>query len=317
MKKHILTLLVLGIQMSLYKNVAQTNLVFNPGFESYTACPAGGGYDIQNANGWNHARGSCDYFNTCATSAVQQVPFNYFGYQMPANGNAYAGIVNYSSNFFYREIIIGQLTAPLVIGQKYFCSYKTSRADNNSNSVNGFSVNKAGFKLSKFTYTNVPINNSATYFNSSVITDTVNWTRIASSFVADSAYQYIMIGNFFNDINTTIVADGNGSSSYYYIDDVCLSTDSTLCTLSTGINTKETVGLLIYPNPASDYIYIKQPFEDFILSYSIFNNDGSLIIENTPLTSGKIEIKLLPSGFYVIKITTVDSYYYEKFVINR
>jgi hypothetical protein len=41
-----------------------------------------------------------------------------------------------------------------------------------------------------------------------------------------SAFEYIIIGNFFNDAATSLVSgSGCTNGAYYYCDDVCISTD--------------------------------------------------------------------------------------------
>ena len=68
--------------------------------------------------------------------------------------------------------------------------------------------NKLGAKFStvSYSYSNpIQINNFAHVYSDSVIKDTTSWTLIKGEFTADSAYQYISIGNFFDDINTDTI----------------------------------------------------------------------------------------------------------------
>ncbi len=192
------------------KTFAQQNLVPNPSFEEYTVCPTGSG-QIYFAKEWSAFRGSPDYFNSCSpTSSYYSVPSNALGYQQAASGNAYVGIICFVSSVFGREIIANSLIAPLSVGQKYFITFNVSKA--NDASVVGYSINKIGAKFSTVIHTNVNINNKAHVYTNSVVSDTLNWTKITGSFVADSAYKYIMIGNFFDDANTTVV---NNSPSFW------------------------------------------------------------------------------------------------------
>ncbi len=243
----------LVIQFSAF---SQTNLVINPSFESYTACPNGLG-EVIKTFGWDTCKGSADYFNICGGISAVQTPKNLFGSQYPANGNSYCGFICYDNGGLYREILVGQLTSSLVISQKYYISFKLNRAD--SNYFAGYSINKIGAKFSVTKQSNVPINNNAHFFTTTVITDTVNWTRISGSFVADSAYKFIMLGNFFDDTNTIVINDGVGPYAYYYIDDVCISTDSLF---SINYNTYVSPAFLesnfgFYPNPANDFLFLK------------------------------------------------------------
>jgi len=59
----------------------QINLVPNPSFESYTACPNNAA-TISFATGWLNFGQTPDYFNSCANSTASFVGVlsNYFGY---------------------------------------------------------------------------------------------------------------------------------------------------------------------------------------------------------------------------------------------
>ena len=241
---------------------AQINLVPNPSFELYDTCPNTAS-QISYAIGWSSFRGSPDYLNTCAT-VWATIPNNQFGYQEPASGNAYSGIWGYASWQFYREIMGIQLTFPLIIGQKYYVSFETVLANNGYGSCANDKIG-ARFSTIPFSYTHpVPIDNSAQIYSSSIITDTLNWTRIKGSFISDSVYSFIMLGNFFDDAHTdtTQMWGQSNCDSYYMIENVCVSTDSTYSynytwATSVGIieNTDQS-NIIVYPNPVSDYINI-------------------------------------------------------------
>jgi hypothetical protein len=59
-------------------------------------------------------------------------------------------------------------------------------------------------------------------YSPTVITDTVGWTLVSGTFVADSAYRYVVLGNFFENALTDTVAipPGGAETIYYFIDDV-------------------------------------------------------------------------------------------------
>lgn len=303
MVKNIL-ILVLAIA---FKINAQVNLVVNPSFETHTLCPSNTGADMDKAIGWDTCRSTADYFHACGTNSFSQIPKNYFGKQYPAQGDAYCGLYTHTQgNFgFYREIIVGQLSVSLTVSQKYFVSLKVNRADGQF--VVGYSTNKMGVKFSKVKQSYVPINNSAHYYSNALITDTVNWTRLFGSFVADSAYKYVMIGNFFDDANTTLVNYGNGNIAYYYIDEICVSTDSAFTKNYVTVGLPElnhnNENLIFYPNPAH---------ENFTLSNSnnheikIFNSYGIIIepIIEIKNKSYNINCSHWPSGLYFVEVNS-------------
>jgi len=270
----------------------------------YSLCPGNGG-EVFKASPWDCYRNSPDYFNSCATTWAFQTPKNYFGYQKAAQGNSYCGFIAYFNGGFDREIIGVQLTNSLVISQKYYISFKINRAD--SNFLTGYSVNKIGIRMATIKPSSVTINNSAQFFTNNIISDTLNWTKIFGSFVADSAYKHLMVGNFFDDGNTTIVNDGNGPYSYYFIDDVCLSTDSVFSqNYNTGI--KENINedsFTVFPNPSDKFINLKG---GLTLPATILNSQGEIIdsindIKNADL----IDCSAWPNGMYflITKIKTI------------
>jgi hypothetical protein len=275
-------------------------LVLNPSFESYTACPIAMGVEINKVIGWDSSRASPDYFNSCSSVSYVQTPRNFFGYQKPASGNAYCGFWSYDPSAFYREVLIGQLSSSLTINQKYFVSFKVSRGD--SNFVTGYSCNKLGAKFTKVKQGNVSINNSSHYYTNLVITDTLGWTKLFGGFIADSAYKYIMIGNFFDDSNIITNNDFSGSGAYYYIDDVCLSTDSTFAyNYVTNVQdiTNELNNLFIYPNPASEVIIASWIINDL----KVFDVHGKEYKYSHKIKNFEthIDCSNWPNGIYFLK----------------
>lgn len=298
MKKILILVLAIALKIN-----AQVNLVMNPSFETHSLCPSNTGADVDKAIGWDTCRSTADYFHTCGTNSFSQIPKNYFGKQYPAHGNAYSGFCTFHQSYFYRELIIGQLSSALSVSQKYFISFKVSRAD--SNFIIGYSSNKMGVKFTKVKQNYVQVNNSAHFYSNNVINDSVNWTKLFGSFLADSAYQYIMIGNFFDDANTTLVNDGNGVAAYYYIDEVCVSTDSAFTKNYVTVGFPELNhnidNLIFYPNPAH---------ENFTLSnfnnheIKIFNSYGIIIEPTIEIKSNSYNINCShwPSGLYFVEV---------------
>ncbi|MBL7927362.1 MAG: T9SS type A sorting domain-containing protein [Bacteroidia bacterium] len=214
---------------------AQLNLVPNPSFEDTVSCPTSA-FEISKADNWYSCRSTPDYFNICCNlySGIVGVPNNVLGYQFPRTGNAYAGLIPYDINGLLGWEYIGTtLLTPTIIGQKYFVTFYISLADNTL-----FAINKFGIKLTMTPYSfnnPYPVNNSSLIYSDSIIIDTTGWSKIQLSFVADSNYQYLMLGNFF-DYSLTDTVGSNRTFAYYYFDDICMSTDSVYCDNYTGLN---------------------------------------------------------------------------------
>lgn len=278
------------------------NLVLNPSFEDTVMCPDFPQPTINYALYWSSYGGTSDYFNSCAS--LFGVPSNFAGYQAPHTGSAYAGLLTWYVNAGspIREYMGIQFTTPLLIGAKYFVSFFISNADSitYNSSSNNFGVR---FSTVPFSYTNFPaLNNSSHMQSPTVITDKINWTYISGSFVADSAYQYLILGNFYDDANTVIdsVPPYSGTGSYYYIDDVCVSADSIYNATWTGINDTEVeYGTVIFPNPAASCFsfYNKTGFENMMMIDLLGN-----VIKTVELNVGlnQIDVSENAAGIYLL-----------------
>jgi hypothetical protein len=313
----------------------QTNLVPNPSFEDTVgACvnaqsgPSITQDEVKKAKFWKNFSMSTDYFNACSPSSPfgVSVPVNIFGYQPAASGVAYCGMVvchDTTSLSNVRETFGAPLTQTLSIGQKYFVSIKVVRAD----LTTGYcaACNKIGVKFATFdanygAIQNNPLaNNIAHIYTNSLITDSISWTRIKGSFIADSNYKFIIIGNFFKD-NQTIYQPCTTSNQmgYYYVDDVCVSTDSLLCSnFTTDINEKQLVYFLLFPNPTSGNISIKLFNQAKVARLNIFDNLGKTIFAKTNLDSDEIDLHNISDGLYFIEIVSDGRIYYDKIVVRH
>jgi hypothetical protein len=229
-------LLLLLMLCTYFPLKAQMNLVPNSSFEDVAFCPNGLG-QINLANYWNNHGITPDLFCQCSPSGVN-VPDNVLNYQFANSNYCMAGLITFirangPSGPDAREYIGSELIQPLVIGTKYYFSCYINYAFNQTNNV---ASNKFGMKLLTNildTSANIILtDNEPMVFSDSIITDTLSWVKIQGSFLADSAYVYIALGNFFVDNQTDTTSFGPFPypyQSYYFLDDICLSTDSAYC----------------------------------------------------------------------------------------
>ena len=94
-------------------------------------------------------------------------------------------------------------------------------------------------------------------FHPWLITDTVNWTLVSGSFVADSAYQYVMVGNHFDNANTDTMhfaALNWTAKAHTLIDNVCVSPNPKGCPQALGVSEPALEAVVLFPNPASTEI---------------------------------------------------------------
>lgn len=203
-----------------YCGSAQPNLVPNPSFEQYTQCPTSIS-NITQATGWySYTLTTPDYYN--CTSLNTGIPRNFSGYQYPASGNGYAGIISFQGGTGDRREYITTEIPPLAPGTEYSVAMSINLGNISSYAINDISVFfiKDGPKT-LVNSTSVIVTPHVTYTNYGVIKDTANWIRIKNNFIADSAYTHFVIGSFgsLTSIDIDTVAQ-LGSYAYYNIDSV-------------------------------------------------------------------------------------------------
>ncbi|MBX7129803.1 MAG: T9SS type A sorting domain-containing protein [Flavobacteriales bacterium] len=223
------------------------NLVPNGGFEELNDCPNNGGQLQKTTHWFRGGVSSPDLFNICDGMDTCGVPRNIFGYQFPASGDGYCGMWAFSNaslpGYGTHEIIGVRLSLPLTPGQTYWASFRISWTSSfpSPEIRTRYATDKMGVLMRMDSVFEVwdwqPWPDHAHIFTEAVISDSLGWTQISGQFNADSAYSFLYLGNFFGDDQTEAILvdpDGNTDISYYYVDDVCLSTDPLDCDIHIG-----------------------------------------------------------------------------------
>ncbi|MFN4247648.1 MAG: T9SS type A sorting domain-containing protein [Flavipsychrobacter sp.] len=233
--KKLITLIVFLFAIN---TVFAQNMVPNGSFESYTTCPTTYGA-IANSTGWGQYIASPDYFNSCAGTALTSTPNNNWGWQVPASGNAYAGIVVFP-NQTTREAL-GRNIVPLTVGVRYEVSMSVSLANYAKYGIDGLGAHFILNSTTAGSYTTAAtIIPQVSYSGYGPISDTASWVRLVGAFVADSAYNYIAITGWgpYSSFDVDTVNPAGTFYAYYYIDSVVvrpitgiinLYADSVLC----------------------------------------------------------------------------------------
>lgn len=282
------------------------NLVLNPSFEDSVSCPLGPD-DMNTCAQWSSYKGSPDYYYA---GCPMSVPDNWGGHQFAASGNAYCGVATYVSvSPNYREFVGSMLSSPLIVGTKYYISIKIALSIDEAVAGNCAS-NKMGAMFSTNSYDIInpsPITNNPPIYTDSIITDSTNWTMIFGSFIADSAYSHIILGNFFDDNHTSTIhiASGFFEAVYYFLDDICVSTDSVYAYdyIYTGIETKESLGeIKVYPNPSTNLLNISSPNNEQ-LKICLYDTSSKNIFEQNFTKTTSINIEHLAKGIYFFSIS--------------
>lgn len=292
------------------------NLVPNWSFEEYEECPD---YisQIERSTGWMSFKLTPDYFNSCADPGLIGVPSNFMtSGQLALHGNAYSGFHQFLFPQGHRELIGIELTDPLEVGQTYYLSFYVNRGvPNNSNCW----ANKIGAQLTMQAYSDwplevaMPISNAPHVYTDIMVTDTLNWTKIEGYFTADSAYNYLAIGNHFSldSISTACYDEYPSYKAYYFVDCVCLSLDAELCPECDKVTslkddlTNNDIAVSVFPNPFKDYVNVRfkegKGVHKFI---RLFGSDGRLIAEESTIDNYALfdGIEHLPKGLYFLVV---------------
>lgn len=305
-------LLLLFFSYSFFSSFSQ-NLVSNSSFEYFSGCPLGMQCKIDSAIGWSSFSYSPDYFHACAST----VPQNSIGYQNAATGNGYAGLFCYGNLSNAREYIGQKLISPLIAGKSYTVSFKTSLSE--SYEANCY-INRLGVLFSTTSYSLAPCShnpfllppNYAHIYSTDFLSDTANWVVIENSFIADSAYQYLIIGNFFDDNNTIyfIIDTTKVCDAYYFVDDISVIADT-----ADKIDEYDLMNQIrVVPNPADNAIKITGELGNEY-SLSIFDITGNLLAFN--FNNKTIDTKAISNGIYFLKIVSNSYTVIKKVVITH
>ncbi len=281
------------------------NIVPNANFAAHTQCP-----DfldsIQKCSGWTRpTEGSSDYFNACndtmtATHYLLSVPTNFAGSQSSAS-NAYTGIITYASTIEDQKEYITTTIPALEATARYKVTVVVSLADRSQYATNGLGVffYKEAKPDSTGVYSTIPVTPQIDYSAYGVMNDKTAWTTLTDTFIADSAYTHLVVGNFRNDGSLTVTPmPGPGMPyAYYYIDSVAVEKVAP-ASLVRQVSVDET--MKIFPNPATDRlgIYIA-PGQGRLLLRDII---GKVMIErNISGANTYLDISALPRGVYFVQ----------------
>jgi gliding motility-associated-like protein len=204
------------------------NMVLNPGFEQISQCPSSaGGITTGWAPHWSSlTMGSPDLFHVCGTVNYCTVPDNAVAvYQQPHSGQGYAGLI--CANSYYipsngnREYMRGELT-PLTPGVQYKVTIHVNLSNKSMYAINGFGVFffQNGLPISTSGNFAYPIPTQIDYTTYPPVIDTQGWTVLVDTFVADSAYNQIAVGNFSMTYTVVPVPYLYSPFVYYLFDDI-------------------------------------------------------------------------------------------------
>ncbi|MCG3165188.1 MAG: hypothetical protein POELPBGB_00950 [Bacteroidia bacterium] len=221
-------LIVIFLFVSVASLKAQVNLVPNGDFETNSSCPNNEA-QLYLATPWIstsdndiNLSSTPDYFNQCATSAFCDVPLNLHSFQLAHSGDGYSGIVLFDVHATTREYIEVPLTSTLLANTSYYFEMYV-----NLSNLSSYTTDAIGVYFSDTVVTGITGNNPLPFIpqlNNAIgnFIDTLSWILISGNYTATGGENVLIIGNFNNDINTTIIEEPSGQygASYCFIDDV-------------------------------------------------------------------------------------------------
>ncbi len=223
-------LLYLFVHLSIYlSGKGQVNLVPNYSFEDTVGVncfyqmlietPLSGG-NIFTRNWFTYKNMSTDFYNYCSNTFTSShpypngasIPLNCYGYQSPHTGDSYIGMGLYlpfpDSVNHNVELAVTKLQHPLKVNTCYYGEMHYSLSN-----ISGVTINQLGMLFTQSTNTLNPFvfDNTSKYQiqsdTNTFLSDTVGWTKISGTFMAQGGEQYLT---------------GTSSANYVYVDDISL-----------------------------------------------------------------------------------------------
>jgi type IX secretion system substrate protein len=276
------------------------NLIPNGDFELYSGCP----YDysqIDSALFWINPStvGTPDYYNQCASPVVVGVPGNATGFQQAHSGGAYAGFyVWWDNSNNVREYIETPLSIPLTANAVYHFEMFVNLGNNFQYTTDDIGVYFSDTLVANTgPLTILPFTAQLSNLSGNVF-DTLNWTLVSGNYTASGGENYIIIGNFKNDSNTTIINYNPGaifSTSYLLVDDVSL-------TNITGINNPDRdCPPTVFPNPFKNalQIFTENNSENEIILYDLYSKE---IFKEKFVGTAFISADKISEGIYIYEL---------------
>jgi len=297
------------------------NLVPNPSFEEYITCPVnvvglnyqGPPFEPWIAD-WYSMSGTPDYFHECSGSESFNYPLdNAWGSQAPFDGQAYLALLTLEPFLNGREYAAVALSSPLSVGVQYYASFYTANNEDGEAGISDCSTNNIGLNLftaPPYYWNSFDDNNSLTPMNNSVLnriellTDSIDWTKVEGTFIANQAYTHLAIGNFYDDASTLIAPFvENGCEAFYYVDYICIASAEEDCNNPLSIqNIQSSEQFSIYPNPALELLHVKSQNGRIINSLMILNSLGLVVLRDSTIIHDKLDVSDLPAGVYYLRL---------------
>lgn len=306
------------------------NLVANPDFEVRDAdfCGISGPTDLTNSlSEWSSpTSGTPDVFFTDIASSCWNFqpnstypgPIGLKGEQMPRSGTSMAGMGLYTiAGMNQREYIQVHLNSPVVNGGKYLVECFVSLGD-----FTEFASNGLGFALTVNPISsgnNEVLSATPQYVVPNPIAETQQWVRVFDTITVTDAFEYLTIGNFGDDVSTTVLANPSASGdpgtygAYYFIDDVRVErvfTDPASVVDEIGV-----LNIRVFPNPTTDQLRIEFSDNESNAKIELLDFNGRVVFSDEGHFKTRIlDLSGFQNGVYFIQIESELGAYSERVV---
>ena len=272
------------------------NLVPNPSFEIHSALPSADNQMESLVHSWQDFRGEAEYFHEGDSGApgfgLHGVPVNDFGIEPAQTGVAYVGIW---TSITAHDYIGAMLSSPVVAGQTYYISFWTSLADESK--FISFPGVSAAFTDEPLVDLPLPWN-PVDLVEGDWLLERNGWTQFKGTITPINTCRFLALGTFRLDgqmLNFNNWPLGNLVGSYAFIDNVCVSTDSTDCFggIVSTMDTRSEAPSLVYPNPSAGRFHIRDG-----ATWTVFRIDGTIVLHGS---GAEIDISSEPPGVYFVR----------------
>jgi hypothetical protein len=302
MKKCLFTALLFSSIFSISSSAQ--NLVLNPGLENIITCPPGMGvFSSAYISNWSKPTiGSTDYYSyNCL--GLEPIP-------APHGGASCFGIYSYNYSGEYREYATAQLSTSLVGGVQYSVEFYVLLLGGYIQAIHELGAYLSATAPGPFS-NSLHIAVTPQVENTTLLSSYTTWMLVSGTFVAAGGEQYITIGNFNDDANTTVVQVSSVGSygAYYFVDDV------SVMELPTGMDEITSTSFSIFPSSATNFVNIKSNIPSPIEA-TVFSSMGNVIFKTTLAKEGTetINVSGWAAGIYLVAVKSEKDFVVRKII---
>jgi hypothetical protein len=275
-----------------------TNSQFNPSFTFWTS-PTSGTPDLY----------STDIDSSCwnyQPNSQYPGPIGLPGSSMPKSGHHFVGFLAYSiAGLNQREYVQVNLGKTLIKDEYYCVEFWISLNDSRE-----FAIDRIGAYLSVTPPghgTDQPIPVIPQIETTTFQTDYTQWVKVSAQIQATDDWQYLTIGNFRDDNNTSTLPNPAATGapgtygSYYFLDDVSV----TQCPFLGQENRANRGQLSVFPNPTTGRFQFRASASG-TTQLQILDLSGKVLHQTHFQGNVELDISDWPKGLYLYECQTTQ-----------